>query len=149
MTNKIETYMFDNYQNLDPNYIPNNTFSFLVDEEGVTDIIRGTTPKHFIIIPFKINNNVIKKLLITYSQGTYQVNKTLEDIKWKDFDEYCDIIYYSLTQTETLKFKPVINEKCDVQIKILLTNNDIYVSKPLHIKIKDVVSKEELLRDFK
>ena len=135
--------MFLNYQNIDKNNIPNNSVPWRLPPDGVKDIVRGTTPEHFIYLPF--NNNDITSLLITYKQGFYIVEKRLPDVRWYvDKKTNQNIAYFQFTQEETNLFEPVLNKPCRVQVRVLLKNHDVIASEIYNIKILDVLNEEEL-----
>lgn len=144
------TYMFKNYQHIDSDYIPNNTFLWQLPPDGVKDIIRGTTPEHFIHVPFNIKKDV-DDIIITYKQAYTSVEKGLNDIKIKP-DETIgdgDIIYFQFTEEETNKFRAIANEPCKVQIRVLLRNHDVIASDIYQIKILDVLNDKELTNELK
>lgn len=140
---EIKNLMFETYQNIPEDYIPNNTFPWRLPPDGVRDIVRGTTPEHFIYLPFKKSD--IKSILITYKQGFNVVEKKLNDITWdKDNDH---LAYYQFTQEETNKFDSVINRPCRVQVRSLLNNGDVIASEMYTIRILKVLNDEVLTNE--
>lgn len=143
--NKVKdqkNYMFLNYQDLDNNNnIPNNTVHWKLPPDGVKDIVRGTTPEHFIYLPF--GDKDIDSLLITYKQGFNVVEKRLPDVTWH-IDKFRNIAYFQFTQEETNSFESVLNRPCKVQVRALLKNHDVIASEIYSIKILDVLNEEEL-----
>lgn len=134
--------MFENYQDLPSDRIANNSIPWTLPPDGVRDIVRGTTPEHFIYLPF--NNKEIDSLLITYKQGFNVVEKRLPDVKWHVDKGIRNIAYFQFTQEETNKFDSVINRPCRVQVRALLKNGDVIASEIYTIKILDVLDEEEL-----
>lgn len=133
--------MFDNYQNFNPDYIPNNIVKWHEPLDGVKDIIRGTNPEHFIYVPFDALKEV-DSLIITYKQGYNIVNKYLSDISTHKGD--INIIYYRLSPEETMSFKSIYNEPCEVQMKALLKTGRTIISDIHEIRILDILTDEEL-----
>ena len=138
---KPRNLMFLNYQDIDINDIPNNSIPWRLPPDGVKDIIRGTTPEHFIYLPFKKTD--VDSLLITYKQGFNVVEKRLPDVTWYS-DEVRNIAYFQFTQEETNSFDSVLNRPCRVQVRALLKNHDVIASEIYNIRILDVLDEEEL-----
>lgn len=139
-----KNFMFLNYQDLDPSRVPNNSIHWDWPPDGVKDIIRGTTPEHFIYLPF--NNKDITSLLITYKQGFNVVEKRLGDVTWHVDKGIRNIAYFQFTQEETNSFESVLNRPCNVQVRALLKNGDVIASEIHKIKILDILDEEELER---
>lgn len=136
------THMFDNYQDISCEK-PNNMFPCKCDQIGLKTIIRGTTPEHFLFIPFNPKTE-INKIVISYKQGfNVKVVKTLEDVnEWVQIDPTRYAIYYKLTQEETNSFNAFLNEPCLVQMKVELGNWDVVESDVYKIKVLDVLNDE-------
>lgn len=141
------TYMFDNYQNLDPDYIPDNIHRWHLPPDGVRNIVRGTTPEHFIHVPFKLDSDV-DNLLITYKQRYTFIEKTLDDVYTKENDKD-DIIYFQFTEEETNSFKAIPNEPCKIQMRVLLKNHDVIASDTYEVEVLDVLNDKELANELK
>lgn len=94
-------------------------------------IVRGTTPKHSFELPYDMEEDQgflygeVKDLIVTYKQGleiilTKQLSKGDIDYIDKTENDH-SIIYYTLTEDETNKFKVTNpNNLVQVQIKIEL-----------------------------
>lgn len=133
-----KTHMFDNCDS-DCNCQPNNMFEdHWCEQPGLHNIIRGTTPEHFFITPFKYNE--IQELTISYKQGYKKVliNKTLDDIKYFDGN----VFYYEFTIDETSLFEAIPNEPCLVQLKAKLNNSDIIVSDIYKLDVLNILNDE-------
>lgn len=133
-----KTHMFDNYDS-DCNCQPNNMFEdHWCEQPGLHNIIRGTTPEHFFITPFKYNE--IQELTISYKQGYKKVliNKTLDDIKYFDGN----VFYYEFTIDETSLFEAIPNEPCLVQLKAKLNNGDVIVSDIYKLDVLNILNDE-------
>lgn len=141
---KVKNLMFENYQNINDNYIPNNTVPWRLPPDGVKDIVRGTTPEHFIYLPFRESD--VRSILITYKQGFNVVEKKLPDLTWDKDNE--NLVYFQFTQEETNKFDSVLNRPCRVQVRALLNNGDVITSNMYEIRILDVLD-DEVLEDEK
>lgn len=112
--------MFDTWQHLREDYVPNNTIFLGDPPDGVRNIIRNTTPEHFLHVPFNVLKDV-QQLEITYKQeDIYTVTKTLEDIKVYEEDPFT--VYFQFTEEETGSFLAIPNTPVQIQIRALLTN---------------------------
>lgn len=137
-------FMFLNYQDLKPDTVPNNSIHWTLPPDGVRDIVRGTTPEHFVYLPF--NNRDIDSILITYKQGFNVVEKRMKDLSWYVEKGIRNIAYFQFTQEETNSFESILNRPCNVQVRALLKNGDVIASEICKIKILDVLDEEELER---
>lgn len=118
--------------------IPNNTISLGEPPDGVRDIIRGTTPEHFISVPFNLTKDV-RNIQIIYKQGVINtVIKTYKDINVDS--RYPHIGYYQFTEEETLKFKAIPNEPVKVQVRTELMNWDVVTSDIKLINVLETLS---------
>lgn len=118
------TQMFNNYCG-DAYMQPNNTCVYnWCEQPGLHAIIIGSEDEHYFITPF--NYSDIKDLSITYKQGYKKVviTKTLDNISYYDGN----VFYYKLSKKETEKFYFIPNEKCQVQVKVVLNNGNILFS---------------------
>lgn len=132
------TYMFDNWQNLREDYVPNNTILLGPPPDGVRNIIRNTTPEHFLRVPFNMLKDV-QEMVITYKQDDiYEVHKTLEDITI--YEENPFVVYFQFTEAETGSFKAIPNTPVKIQIKAKLANGDVVASDICMIRVLDVLS---------
>ena len=141
----INTYMFNNWHNVSDDYIPNNSFFLGDPPDGVRNIVRGTTPEHFIHLPFNRLKDV-RKLLITYKQDeVVTINKTLDDIKYATEDP-CTV-YFQFTEEETNQFKEIKNVPIMVQVRAWLTNYDVVASDIYMIQALDVLNDDILVEN--
>ena len=119
-------------------------------------IIRGTTPYHSFVLPFKTED--ISEAYITYLQNNeIIINKSISDAQIIDIeDEYenasmnepledfipsCELTIH-LTQEDTLKFHfyPAAEKNIAViQIRVLTTEGEAYASEPIHERIFGVL----------
>ena len=143
---KIKTYMFNNWASRE-GYIPNNMFKLGDPPDGVRDIIRGTTPEHFIHLPFDIIKDV-RKLEITYKQDQIAtIVKTLDDISV--YDKSPSTVYFQFTEDETNKFKEILNRPVQIQVRAWLTNKDVVTSDIYMIRALDVLNDDKLNEESK
>lgn len=134
----MATYMLKNWTDEALKRIPNNTIELGEPPDGVRDIIRGTTPEHFISVPFNLTKDV-RNIQIIYKQGVINtVIKTYKDINVDS--RYPHIGYYQFTEEETLKFKAIPNEPIKVQIRTELMNWDVVTSDIKEINVLESLS---------
>lgn len=89
-------------------------------KEGALCITRGTTPKHTFVVPF--NTSEIVKVLVVYSQNDIEVfHKKTEECTMSDNN-----VIVKLSQEDTLKLRH--GQKVQIQLKVLKTDGDVYVS---------------------
>lgn len=94
-------------------------------------IVRGTTKEQTINLPFSATRPT--KLLITYIQNGHLVlEKSLEDVTIASIDD--QLIYYTLSELETLKFKA---GEAKVQIKVEFKNGTTTVSDTFDLTISE------------
>lgn len=121
--------MFDNYNNIPEDYIPDNRIRFLtVDNEYKDTIIIGGTCEHVFIIDMDFNTD-ISDAYVTYKQGTeYKLIKNKSEMALEVVTESGELPYtivsVTLTPEETSLFNSY-NRDLDVQMKLILTNGDI------------------------
>ena len=98
---------------------------------------KGTTPTHIFTIPF--DTAIVKEALVVYAQDDKEVFR-------KDtFDCMMDgkNIGVALTQEETLSFDH--NRNVQVQLRVLTTEGDSYVSDVWVVSANQCLSKEVIL----
>ena len=99
-------------------------------------MIRGTTPTQIVNLP--IDTSIVKKVRITYSQGSKTiVEKTEQDVAMSD-----KTIRFNLTQEETLSFSATTTVR--VQIKVLTTANFVHACRIKCITVDDILNEEVL-----
>lgn len=137
----MKTQMFRNYDEIESNCIPNNTIP-VKRHTGIKDIIRGTTPEHFLTLPFDVTKDV-EKLTVTYKQGiTVCVKKHLNTVSYDT--KRPKVIFYQFTEEETNRFKAYPNTPIKVQVKVLLKSGDVYASDIYFIKCLDILDHDPM-----
>lgn len=154
------TEMFWKFDNLPENYIPDNHSRYICGENKCyATIVRGTTPRHSFCLPYDLVQAVgedsgdIVSLVVTYKQGLNIVlEKTEKYIQYIDdkvdengneLDDNECIIYFTLTQEETNLFKPTNpNNLVEVQIKIMLSGEDVLVTPLYFMQVLDSLHNE-------
>lgn len=93
-------------------------------------MIRGTTPTHI----FRTNVDLTgARVYITYAQDKKEIlEKTGEDVTVTN-----DSVSVTLTQTETLEFKPF--KKVNIQIRYVFPNGSAGASNIMNVDISDVL----------
>lgn len=100
-------------------------------------IIRGGTKEHSFRLPFELD--IVKKLRISYKQnGQLIMEKNLRDISLIDGD----LIYYTLSEKDTLKFSP--DDIVTVQLRAELSTGKVITSEIFYVEVVDVVDDREL-----
>ena len=100
-------------------------------------IIRGGTKEHSFRIPFDIA--LAKKLRISYKQeGRLILEKNLKDVNLLGDD----LIYYELSEKDTLKFKADII--VTVQMRVELEGKRVITSEIFPVEVVDIIDDREL-----
>ena len=135
--------MFNKYDNLPSDYIPNNEWRFAkMKEEEV--IVPGSTCFHVCELPFWFSDLAIQvaeieaiynqgldlKAVLRYSQGDITIYET-EDLEWnkKTF------VHISLNESITSSFN-FYNQCCYLQLKIILEDGSISYERKIPIRIE-------------
>ena len=139
------TYMFDKWQHLCEDYVPNNTFFLGDPPDGVRNIIRNTTPEHFLHVPFNVLKDVQKLEIVYKQENIHTVTKTLDNIKVYEEDPFT--IYFQFTEEETAGFLAIPNTPVQIQIRALLMNWDVVASDIYMVKVLDTLSDEILVEE--
>lgn len=127
--------MYDNYNNIDINYIPDNRFGFICLNKGYKDtIIPGATCSNVFKIPADYENDV-KEITIFYKQGLNIIfTLSKDDVKFKKYVNNFSFLTVKLTPEYTSLFNWYNNDAC-TQIKITLNDGSIIYSIVYKLKI--------------
>lgn len=98
---------------------------------------RGSTPTHQFRLPFEIDR--VDQLTISYG---YRDSEPIVKKILNDCDVVEDYIVLTLSQEETLAFKPESIVK--VQMKVLSTTGTVVVSTPYYLKVEPTLDGEIL-----
>lgn len=111
--------------------------------DGVYDIVRNTTPEHFMRLPFNALVDV-QKLEITYQQDDIAtIIKTLDDMTIAEENPF--VVYYQFTEEETQAFQAIPNTPVGIQVRALLMNGDVVASEIYKVKVLEVLSENNLV----
>lgn len=129
--------MFDNYNNISSDYIPNNRVRKL-PHPIVKYIRRGETTTHTFKFPLELGQ--YEKILVTYKQD-FKIVVEKSDLEiTKEVKEDCISLTVNLSQEDTLKFIPI---EAAVQFKFLV-DDKVSVSKIFPVFVGEVLNQEVL-----
>lgn len=93
---------------------------------------RGTTPTEKIRLNFRLLN--VQGIEVLYKQQKHpRVIKTMDEMDIQSSEEE-SLLTFKLTEKETLRLLPGY---CNVQLRIRLENDEIYMSKLGYVWVKD------------
>lgn len=99
-----------------------------------TFIVRGSTKEHTFNLPFSAERPL--KLRISYKQNNHLIlEKELDDVNISKKDS--SLIYYSLSELDTLKFKA--DDVVSVQLKAEFKNHKIVTSEVYFVEVIDTI----------
>ena len=108
-------------------------------------MIRGTTPTHTFIFD-NLDPSTFKVLNIYYAQqGVELLSKSKDDCVFSSEETEDGLIYsvsVTLTQEETLRFKPKYHVK--VQLRVLTEDNCALATPEYEMSVQDVINDEVL-----
>lgn len=127
--------MFDNYNNMSENYIPNNLFTYINEDNEYKDtIIPGSTCTHVFKIAVDYASEV-KHINAIYTQGiSIILIKDERDFSEEAYDSSYSFLSVTLTPEDTEQFN-AYNKDTKVQIKITLNDDSVVYSKVYRIKV--------------
>ena len=99
-------------------------------------MIRGTTPRHRFLVPFKASE--IASLQVIYAQK----NKTVLKRTAADTELADGCITVSLSQRETLDFSH--GAPVQLQLRVLTKDGEAYASRILTLRVEDCLCEEVL-----
>lgn len=107
-------------------------------KEPIMDVTRGTTEGITIDIPEEIDLNEAQEVWVSFTQNSVVVvDKKLSDESLEiQIDEESQMLYFTLSQEDTLKFKSYLH--LWVGIRILLKDGQAFASEPEEFAIYDV-----------